>query len=55
MMIMNPTEALQTIVDQLGVPQTKRDDNLSPDQVKLRNSVKILEELVKEHGQSNKQ
>lgn len=52
---MNPTEALQTIVDQLGVPQTKRDDNLSQDQIKLRNSIQILEEFVKKYGQSNEQ
>lgn len=50
---MSPTEALQTIVDQLGIPQTKRDDNLSHDQVKLRNSVQILQDFVKEHDQPN--
>lgn len=52
---MTASEALKTIVEQLDVPQTLRDDNLTQNQIKLRNSVQILQDLVKEHDQPNEQ
>ena len=44
---MTPREALYHIVVELGpVPQTNRDDNLSPKEIKLRDSVRCLKELI---------
>ena len=44
---MTPREALYHIVLELGpVPQTNRDDNLSPKEIKLRDSVRCLKELI---------
>jgi hypothetical protein len=52
---MTASEALQTIIEHLNVPQTLRDDNLTQKQIKLRNSVQILQDFVKEHDQPNEQ
>lgn len=52
---MTASEALQTIVEQLKIPQTLRDDNLTQNQIKLRNSVQILQDFVKEYDQPNEQ
>ena len=44
---MTPREALYHIVLELGpIPQTNRDDNLSPKEIKLRDSVRCLKELI---------
>ena len=44
---MTPREALYHIVLELGpIPQTNRDDNLSPKEIKLRDSVRCLQELI---------
>ena len=45
---MTPREALYNIVVKLGPPQTLRDDNLSPDEIRLRDSVKILQDFIAE-------
>lgn len=44
---MTPREALYHLVMELGpVPQTLRDDNLTPKEVTLRDAVNTLQELV---------
>lgn len=44
---MTPREALYNIVLELGpVPETNRDDNLTPKEVRLRDSVRCLQELI---------
>ena len=44
---MTPREALYTIVVKLGpVPQTKRDDNITHEEARIRDAVEILKELV---------
>ena len=48
---MTPREALYYMCIALGpvVPQTNRDDNLSPDQVRLRDAVKTLQNFIEYH------
>ena len=50
-MKMTPRDALQFLLERTGtiMPMTVRDDNLSIEQVKLRNSVSVLRELIQEH------
>ena len=44
---MTPREALYHLVMELGpVPQTKRDDNLTPKEATLRDSVNTLKDLI---------
>ena len=44
---MTPREALYHLVVELGpVPQTNRDDNLSPKEIRLRNAVSVLQECI---------
>lgn len=44
---MTPREALYHLVVELGpVPETLRDDNLSPKEIRLREAVKTLQTLV---------
>jgi len=44
---MTPREALYNLVVALGpLPSTKRDENLSLDEIKIRDSVEILKELI---------
>ena len=44
---MTPREALYHLVIELGpVPQTNRDDNLSPKEIRLRTAVSVLQECV---------
>ena len=50
---MTPREALYNIVVKLGPPQTLRDDNLSPDEVRLRDSVQVLKDLIDQHEKKN--
>ena len=45
---MTPRDALYNIVVKLGPPKTLRDDNLSPDEVRLRDSVKVLQDFINE-------
>ena len=47
---MTPREALYNLVVALGpLPSTKRDENLSLDEIKIRDSVETLKELILEH------
>jgi len=49
---MTPREALYHLVMELGpVPQTLRDDNLSPKEIRLRDAVNTLAQLIAEHDQ----
>lgn len=51
---MTPREALYHLVMELGpVPQTKRDDNLTPKEALLRDSVKVLQDLVESEAKSD--
>ena len=44
---MTPREALYHLVMELGpIPQTKRDDNLTPKEATLRDAVNTLQDLV---------
>jgi hypothetical protein len=44
---MTPREALYHLVIELGpVPQTTRNDNLSPKEIRLRDSVAVLQDLI---------
>lgn len=44
---MTPREALYNLVVALGpLPSTKRDENLSLDEIKIRDSVETLKELI---------
>ena len=44
---MTPREALYNIIVSLGpIPQTSRNDNLSPEQVRLRDSIRTLQDLI---------
>jgi len=48
--MMHPREALYNLVVALGpMPSTKRDDNLSADELKMRESVDTLKQLVDEY------
>jgi len=47
---MTPREALYHLCLELGpIPRTTRNDNLSPKEIRLRDSVDALKELVAEH------
>lgn len=44
---MSPREALYTLVLELGpVPRTTRDDNITPKEARIRDSVRVLQDLV---------
>lgn len=46
---MTPREALYHLCIELGpVPQTTRDDNLSPKEIRLREAVNTLKEVITE-------
>lgn len=49
-MKMTPRDALQYLLERSGMtmPMTVRDDNLTQEQVKLRESVQCLRELIQE-------
>ena len=50
---MTPREALYHIILTLGpVPATNRDDNLTPQEVKLRDSVRTLQNFITYHDDS---
>ena len=49
-MKMTPREALYYIILELGpVPQTNRDDNLTRQEIRLRDAVRTLQDLIHEH------
>ena len=45
---MTPREALYNIVVKLGPPQTLRDDNITFEEARLRDSVKVLQDFIAE-------
>jgi len=50
---MTPREALYHLCLELGpIPRTTRNDNLTPKEIRLRDSVDTLKELVAEHTES---
>ena len=50
---MTPREALYHLVIELGpVPRTTRNDNLSPKEIRLRDSVETLKRLIDEVAES---
>lgn len=51
---MTPREALYHLVMELGpVPQTLRNDNLSPKEIRLRDAVSTLQRLIDEVAESD--
>ena len=47
---MTPREALYNVVLSLGpIPETNRDDNLSPGERRLRDSVRALQNFIEYH------
>jgi hypothetical protein len=46
---MTPREALYNICIELGPPQTNRDDNLSTKEVRLRDSIRALQNFINYH------
>jgi hypothetical protein len=46
---MTPREALYNICIELGPAQTIRDDNLSPKEVRLRDSIRTLQNFIMYH------
>jgi hypothetical protein len=54
MKTMTPREALYNIIIELGpVPETNRDDNLNAKEVRLRDSVRALQNFILYHDDSN--
>jgi hypothetical protein len=52
---MTPREALYHLVIELGpVPQTMRNDNLSPKEIRLRDSVAVLQDLIQATAEDTK-
>jgi hypothetical protein len=52
---MTPREALYHLVIELGpVPQTMRNDNLSPKEIRLRDSVAVLQDLIQKTAEDTK-
>jgi hypothetical protein len=51
---MTPREALYNIIIHLGpCPETNRDDNLSAAEVRLRDSIRALQNFILYHDDSN--
>jgi len=51
---MTPREALYNLCLELGtIPQTNRDDNLTAREVRLRDSVRVLQNLLEEFDHYN--
>jgi hypothetical protein len=50
---MTPREALYNIVVKLGPPQTLRDDNITYEEARLRDSVQVLKDLIDQHEKKN--
>ena len=52
---MTPREALYHLCIELGpVPQTTRNDNLSPKEIRLRDSVAVLQDLIQKTAEDTK-
>ena len=52
---MTPREALYHLVIELGpVPQTMRNDNLSPKEIRLREAVEVLQDLIQTAAENTK-
>ncbi len=49
---MTPREALYYICLELGPAATKRDDNLTPKEVRLRDSIRALQNFIDYHDDS---
>jgi len=49
---MTPREALYNICLELGPPQTSRDDNLTPKETRLRDSIRALQNFIDYHNDS---
>jgi hypothetical protein len=44
---MSPREALYTIILELGpIPRTNRDDNITPKEARIRDAIRILQEMI---------
>ena len=44
---MTPREALYTIVLELGpIPRTNRDDNITPKEARIRDAVRVLQDVI---------
>ncbi len=53
-MIMTPREALYHICVALGpIPVTERDDNLSPEQIRIKEAVCVLQNLIQPKEPNN--
>ena len=52
---MTPREALYNICIELGPPQTERNDNLTPREVRLRDSIRALQNFILYHDDSDLQ
>ena len=50
---MTPREALYNICIELGPYRTERDDNLSPKEQRLRDSIRALQNFIDYHDDSN--
>ena len=44
---MTPREALYTLVLELGpIPRTNRDDNITPKEARIRDAVRVLQDVI---------
>lgn len=44
---MSPREALYTLILELGpIPRTNRDDNITPKEARIRDAIRILQEVI---------
>lgn len=50
---MTPREALYNLVVKLGPPQTLRDDNITQEEARLRDSVQVLKDLIDQQEKKN--
>ena len=50
---MTPREALYNLCVELGPARTERNDNLSPSEVRLRDSVRALQNFIDYHDDRN--
>jgi hypothetical protein len=50
---MTAREALYHIVVKLGPPQTLRDDNITFEEARLRDSVKVLQDFIEKYEKKN--
>ena len=50
---MTPREALYNLCLELGPARTERNDNLSPSETRLRDSIRALQNFIDYHDDSN--